>query len=189
MVVLTAPEVLPLVTAHDVKMVIIVEVLVILGIAAQGVSTLDDLFPAIAAIVGGIGRSGIHIGALLTLGQVGAQGEMESQILKAMHLIIDVGITDEVTADGTVILQVKDGDRVGGSQTITGVRPAAVIQSVTVTQPLKVAAKVVIARVITPDGLGGIHPHGGIDGARVGITVLTPHELTVQVEAQVIVKE
>ena len=183
------PEVLPLVTTHDVEVVVVVEVLVVLGIGAQGIGALDYLLPTVAAIISGLGCGGINIGPLLTLGQIGTQSQVESQILKTVNLIVDIGITDEVAADGTVVSQVEHGNGVGGCQRVAGIGPCAVVEGRAVAQPLEVTTEVVIQRVGGRNGLGGIHPDCCADGATIGIAVLTPHELTVQVQAQVVVKE
>ena len=67
---LTYPEALPLVTGHDVEVMLLSEILIILSVGTQGGVTLYLLPVALFAVVHttrGSGRAGEEVGVLTTL--------------------------------------------------------------------------------------------------------------------------
>ena len=67
---------------------------------------------------------------------------MQAKIFESMHLIVDVGTADKLTAVGYIIVLVEYGQRVLGGKFIPSVRPCG-ITIVTSLQPLEVATQVV----------------------------------------------
>ena len=141
------------------------------------------------AIVDGRWRRTVYISPLLTFRYVGTQGEVEAQVLEAVNLIVDVGIADKGTADGTVVFQVKDGDGVLDREVVVGVWPCRVVQCGTRVEPLEVAAEIAVLGIAVIDAVCRIHVDGGADGLTVGIPSLRPHTLGIQVQGQVILEE
>ena len=86
---------LPLVTGHDVEVVLVVEVLVILGIGTQLQVLLGlGVVAGITVVVRGIGDIGADVVAM-TAGEVTTQSEVEPQVLETVDLVINVCTADE----------------------------------------------------------------------------------------------
>ena len=98
-----------------------------------------------------------------------------------MDLVVELGVADETLGVGLVKLVVQKGDRVHLGQcvaVIDGLRALAVV-------PPPVAVQAV--RVI--DRLGRIHPDSAADGVLVGETVVHIHQLAVETDKKMVVKE
>ena len=98
-----------------------------------------------------------------------------------MDLVVELGVADETLGVGLVKLVVQKGDRVHLGlcvAVIDGLRALAVV-------PPPVAVQAV--RVI--DRLGRIHPDSAADGVLVGETVVHIHQLAVEIDKKMVVKE
>ena len=107
---LAAPEALPFITTHDIKMMILVKVLVVLGVCTQRRVALYLLPITVFTVVHTTwcgGRTGEQVRVLTTFRNVNTQSSMEAEILEAVDLIVEVGTADERTAVGDICLLVK----------------------------------------------------------------------------------
>lgn len=106
-------ETLVLITGHDVEMVhcSIIEVVEVLAVCTKREIALENFLKTIRAVIESSRRSRVNVGILLTLCNVGTQSKVETQVLKAMQLVIEVCATDKFTAVCTVILEVQQSNR------------------------------------------------------------------------------
>ena len=94
----------PLITTHDIKMMVIIEILEILGVCRVNKVILILLGITVIAIIE-IRRTPFSIGGiLLTIAPITREVHVKPQVLKAMYLIIYLHITHIVKRAGTVIL-------------------------------------------------------------------------------------
>ena len=115
---------------------------------------------------------------------------MEAQILKAVDLIVYVGITDKCAADSAVVVQVQQSHGVGCGITVVSVGPSGVVERLSGHLPLSVTTEVLsVGRCGVIDRLCGVVGHSGTDGTSVGILRLGPHALGIEVQYQVIIQQ
>ena len=189
-VVLAPPEVLPLITAHDVEMMASVEVLIVLGVGVEGKVALGDLIVALAAVVDAVRAVGRGPGVLLSVGEVRTESGVEPESLEAVDLIVDLCAADDRTAVGDVLLEVQQRDRVRGSVALPSIRPCIVVERSAVSPPLEIVREVGgIRGGLVIDALGRIHLGGGPDRVAVGILGSGVHSLGVEVDVEMVVKE
>ncbi len=186
--VLLAPEVLPLVAGHDVEVVHVVEVLVVLEILTPGEVLLGAVGPAVAAPVAGLRATGKHVGVLLAAREVATYCGVQAQVFKAVHLVVDIGAAVEVVAVGAVVLKLEDGHRVARGVDVGHHGPGAIAQVAVGRGPLKVVVEVLKAAGHA-HGLCRIYAQGVAYGTAVGIVILAPHPLGIQVHHQVVVEQ
>ena len=204
-VLLITPEVLPLITSHDVEVILglVVEVVVILSVGRELEIALQDLFFTIITIVHRFGVPGLVASVLFTFRNVGTKRHVEAQVLEPMNLIVNVGTTNERTAVGMFVaaIEQREGVTHGGSG-VESERPSLVAGIVGCGWPLEVAAEIakrlskgtsqqflVVYRRKVVRILRRIEIDGCTHSFSVGILRLGIHTLTVKVQGQVIVKE
>ena len=189
-VVLAPPEVLPLITAHDVEMMASVEVLIVLGVGVEGKVALGDLIEALAAVIDTVGAVGRSPGVLLSVGEVRTESGVEPESLETVDLIVDLCAADDRTAVGDVLLEVQQRDRVRGGVALPGVRPCIVVERSSVSPPLEIVREVGgVRRSLVIDALGRVHLGGSPDSIAVCILRSGVHSLGVEVDVEMIVKE
>ena len=142
----TLPEMLVLVTAHDIEVILslVVKVVVVLCISTQREVTLKNrLTSMITIVVVGIVRISRRVDRnLLTFSHISTECCVQAKIFESMHLIVDVSTADKLTAVSYIIALVEHGQWVLGGKFIPSVRPCG-ITIVTSLQPLEVATQVV----------------------------------------------
>ena len=111
-IVLAAPEVLPLITSHDVEMMNLIEILVVLSVSTQREVALQNFLTTVAAIVQCVCARCSKWLALATLWDICTQGSMQSQVLETVYLIVDVCTTDEWTAVSNLTALIQQRQRV-----------------------------------------------------------------------------
>ena len=185
-----APEVLPLVTSHDVEVVFLVEVFEVLCVHAERKIAFQLVGRTIATIIERFGRSWRYAFVLRSLRNVGTKGKVQAQVFKSMHFIIDVGTTHERATVSPFVMQRQCTNRVGGSQVVVGVIVIFVIKETTWRTPLEIACEVVaLGASSIVDVLRRVETHSITDGSVVGIIRFGEHTLGVEVHRQVVVEQ
>ena len=113
---------------------------------------------------------------------------MQVQVLKAVDLIVHLHVAHIVVGVGTVKVAVDESHGVGRSQVYLGQRPGGIAKRGSLS-PLPVVVEIVKAGIARVNGLRGVEAHGCADGVGVGVAVVRIHELTVDVERQVVVEQ
>ena len=197
------PEVLPLITTHDVEVVDLGKILVVLCVGRELQVTLQNLLHAIAAIIDRTSIVTLVVGVLTTLGDVSTACQVQAQILETMYLIVDVSTADKRTADGVLVTRVEQSQRVRHvGYAIEGVRPRFVTLIVGNHRPLEETTQIVLSlfQVITQQGfvvcrsvvigiLCRVEVDGSTDGTTIGILRLGKHTLGIQIHRQVVVQQ
>ena len=200
-VVLRAPETLPLVTTHDVEVVNLGEVLIVLCIRRQREVTLRNLLGAVAAVVGVLRRHGAAHAVLAALRDVGTKRQVQAQVLETVNLVVNVGAADEGTAVGRLLHEVEHGKRVPRGVALVGVGPRVVTVG-TSRGPLEESAEVVqrlgdfvahhglvVRRGVSIRILRRVETEGCAHSTAVSEQRVGKHALAVEVQRQVVVEQ
>ena len=121
---------------------VLVDVLVILCVCGKQLIALQVLVVGAATI--------IHVGwvelvacvLVLAFSYLKTEGGMETQVLEAMYLVVDVSTTDERACCLLVVAAIKHCQRVLGSVLMLSESPLCVTQCRSGCRPLEVTAKV-----------------------------------------------
>ena len=166
---------------------LVVEVLVVLCISTQ----LEVLFRlSVVAVVTIVVRSVADVGAdvvTFTMSEVTTHSQVETQVLKTVNLVINVGTTNERAGLTAVIMVVEHCHGVVRSVCVLGVGPSGI--GVVYLQPIEVATYASILRIVAVDGLSGVHANCITHGTCVGEARLGPSELTIEIHGQMVVQE
>ena len=186
-------EVLPLITGHDVEMMRVGDILHILGIDVERQVVGVLLVPAVATIV--VQACIIIIRRLidirLTRSDVGTSVHVDMQVLKAVDLIVGLNVAKVDIRLTLVGVKFKDSNRVLRCCVLDTVCPITVEVARNGCCPLPVAGIMsLVGFPVCPDGFRRIHAYRMSDGSTfIGIMCLRVHELTIDVERQVVVQE
>ena len=104
-----APEVLPLITTHDVEVIlgIIIEVMIILSISRELQVALQNLFVTSATIIDRASVPRLVVGILDTFRNISTKSYMQAQVFEAVNLIVDVGTSYERLTLGIFVTSIK----------------------------------------------------------------------------------
>ena len=115
---------------------------------------------------------------------------MEAQVFKAVHLVINVGVPDEVPSGVVVVFQHQIGHRVVGGQRILCFRIGGVVERTAILCPCEIATKVrSVWACGVINGLRRIHSHGGIHRIFICKTILGKHAFCIEIKRQVVVEQ
>ena len=114
---------------------------------------------------------------------------MQAQILESVYLVVNLHITHVVERVGSVVLLIKTGYGVIGSIGVLQSRIVRIVERLTLVSPCEIAMEVFECGVIREDRLRGIHSHSVADGVGIGIACVRVHELTIDVEFQMVFEE
>ena len=170
----------------------VAEALVIVGIELEGgvqtavavfcVGTAGFAFCAnlvnVLGVVPGHFRIRSHLIHTAGTGPVDTEVEVHAKVFEPVDLIIELCVANETVCSSFILLVVELSNRVAGCHGVhfaVGLSPDVISE--------KAGGSVVI------DGLGGVVTESGTDGALVGVPVLCKSVLTVEVHAQVLLKE
>ena len=185
-----APEVLPLVTSHDVEVVFLVEVFKILRVHAEREIAFQLVGCTIATIIESFGRSGGYAFVLRSLRNICAKCKVQAKVFKAMNLIVDVGTTHKRAAVSPFVMQSQCPNRVSGSQVVVGVIVILVIEETAWRTPLEITSEVVaLGASVIVNVLRGVEAQSVANGSIVGIIRFGKHTLGVEVHRQVVVEK
>ena len=180
---------LVLVTAHDVEVVLLGEVLIVLYVCLESSVILLFPVPSVAAIVETGKRCRRLVGVLLTLGVFASQIQVQAQVLKAVDLIVKLQVAQQRVVVAREVILVDLLHRVGRSVAVLHIPEGWVLVVIAPIYPLEVSAEVGVSAVGAGDVARRIHRGGTADSAGVARLVVGISVLRVDIDVQVIVKQ
>ena len=202
-ILLVTPEVLPLVTSHDIEMMNLGKILIILCIGRNLKIALQDLVHTRTAIIPRACIPSLVGCILLTFRNIGTSCSVQTQVFETMYLIVDIGTSHERTADGMFVTACQQRKWVGHAGcTVVRSRPSWVTIELTNDWPLEIMSEVLesLLQVVSQQLLMIFRSEviGVLSGIKIDCIIystcisklgLGKHTLGIQVDVQVVVQQ